>query len=314
MKAKLIKSILRHKIDAWLGSITDEALRKRVSDNVIVTGGCIVSMLMGEKISDFDVYLRHRDVAKALAEHYLALFKPKMQNGIASPLSIQDDGERIRIVVKSAGIASEDGTDKPYEYFEGRPAQDAGEYVGDIIADPGEIEDAHEETEKAALATTGVEKEKKYRPVFLTSNAITLSDKVQIIIRFWGEPDEIHSNYDFVHCTCYWTSWDSNLVLRPEALEAMLARELRYVGSKYPICSLVRVRKFVERGWRINAGQLLKMAMQISKLDLTNIKVLEDQLTGVDTAYFVQLIDKLKEKDPDQVDSAYLIEIVDRIF
>jgi hypothetical protein len=97
-------------------------------------------------------------------------------------------------------------------------------------------------------------------------------------------------------------------------MEAMLSKELRYVGSKYPICSLVRVRKFVGRGWRINAGQILKMAMQISELDLTNIEVLEDQLTGVDTAYFVQLVDKLKEKDPSKVDTAYLVELIDKIF
>ena len=92
------------------------------------------------------------------------------------------------------------------------------------------------------------------------------------------------------------------------------SKELRYVGSKYPICSLVRVRKFVGRGWRINAGQILKMAMQISELDLTSVEVLEDQLTGVDTAYFVQLMDKMKEKDPAKVDTAYLVELIDKIF
>jgi hypothetical protein len=42
--------------------------------------------------------------------------------------------------------------------------------------------------------------------------------------------------------------------------------------------------------------------------------VLEDQLTGVDTAYFIQLLNRLKEKDPEKVDAAYLVEIVDRIF
>jgi hypothetical protein len=104
------------------------------------------------------------------------------------------------------------------------------------------------------------------------------------------------------------------LVLRPAALEALLSKELRYVGSKYPICSIVRLRKFIERGWRINAGQILKMAMQISELNLKDVTVLEDQLTGVDTAYFIQLLERLKEKDPEKVDAAYLVEIIDRIF
>ena len=153
-----------------------------------------------------------------------------------------------------------------------------------------------------------------FRPVFLSTNAITLSDRVQIVLRFFGEPDAIHENYDFVHCTNYWTSWDNNLVLRQKALEALLARELVYIGSKYPVCSVIRLRKFIKRGWTINAGQILKAVMQISALDLTNIEVLQDQLTGVDCAYFCEVIAKLKESDPTKVNAAYLIEIIDRMF
>src|SRR3546814_17023564 len=129
-----------------------------------------------------------------------------------------------------------------------------------------------------------------YRPVFMSTNAITLSDKIQIVLRFYGEADAIHENYDFVHCTNYWTSKDANLTLRQPALESLLCKELRYVGSKYPVCSVIRLRKFIRRGWVINAGQILKMMMQVSELDLTNPAVLQDQLTGVDSAYFIEQI------------------------
>ena len=94
----------------------------------------------------------------------------------------------------------------------------------------------------------------------------------------------------------------------------MLAKELRYVGSKYPICSVIRLRKFIKRGWTVNAGQILKMMMQISELDLKDHKVLQDQLTGVDAAYFCQLVSMVKENDPEKVNSAYLVEIIDRMF
>jgi len=56
------------------------------------------------------------------------------------------------------------------------------------------------------------------------------------------------------------------------------------------------------------------MAMQISELDLTKPEVLEDQLTGVDSAYFIEVMARLKEKDPEKVNTAYLIEIIDRMF
>jgi hypothetical protein len=103
-------------------------------------------------------------------------------------------------------------------------------------------------------------------------------------------------------------------VLHAAALESLLSKELRYVGSKYPICSVFRLRKFVARQWTINAGQILKMVMQIGELDLTDMRVLEDQLVGVDVAYFIQVIAALKEKDPVKVNAAYLCEILDRMF
>ena len=56
------------------------------------------------------------------------------------------------------------------------------------------------------------------------------------------------------------------------------------------------------------------MMMQISDLDLTDPIVLQDQLTGVDSAYFIELMSKVKENDPTKVNSAYLCEIIDRMF
>lgn len=312
MRAKNIKSIISKKVQEWTDSIEHEPLRELVKKNVIVTGGCIASMLLGEKVKDFDIYLRSYDTAKALAEYYLSKFQSTKKAGIETKLTLIEEDGRLKIIVKSAGIASEEGTDTPYQYFENAPEGEASKYVDEIITEPDEIEDKYEETEKLAQETT--DNKKKYRPVFLTTNAITLSDRIQIVIRFQGEPDQIHENYDFVHCTNYWTSWDNNLVLRPKALEALLARELVYVGSRYPICSVVRLRKFIQRGWHVNAGQIVKMALQIGELNLKDFKVLEDQLTGVDTAYFIELIAKVKAHNPDQVDSAYLCEVIDRIF
>jgi len=58
---------------------------------------------------------------------------------------------------------------------------------------------------------------------------------------------------------------------------------------------------------------MLKIVWQASKLDLSDVKVLEDQLTGVDVAYFLQVIEALKERDPARVDDAYLFSLIDRL-
>jgi hypothetical protein len=204
----------------------------------------------------------------------------------------------VKIVIDSKGVAVEKGKE-------------------DILTQP--FEDAVKALDEADSINGDIEKKPEdYRPVFLSSNAITLSGRIQLVVRFFGNPEEIHKNYDFVHCTNYYDLGSNQLTLLPAALEALLCKELRYVGSKYPICSVIRTRKFLKRGFHINAGQYLKMMFQISELDLNNVKVLEDQLVGVDSNYFVHLIDALKaqqEKDPDwQIESSYVASIIDKIF
>jgi len=318
MKTKTINIILCNKFDAWLNSIENETVKNLVSKNTIITGGCIVSMLQNEPVNDFDIYFRNYETAFAVTNYYVGKFlenptsrfkKKYFGNGDDSvgkaiPISVHVDKNtepyKIEIVVKSQGIASEEGT-QDYQYFEGLDpgSPESTKFIENVMS----VVDGEDQKEKPP-----------FRPVFLSSNAIMLSDKIQLICRFYGEPEKIHENYDFVHCTNYWDSKTRRVVLNPEALETILTKELRYIGSKYPICSVIRTRKFITRGWTINAGQYLKMLLQISKMDLTNIGVLKDQLIGVDTAYFNEVIRKLQEKDAKVVDGAYLLEILDRMF
>lgn len=307
MKSKTIKAIIAKKMNAWWSSIEDEDLRKRVEASTIVTGGCIASMLLREKVNDFDVYLKDFQVACDLAFYYVKRFKEEHADKNIDDLDVNISEGRIRIGINRKAGPLRGGVKEHYA--------SSNVYQADgIITDPGEIDETLNEAEKAAIEAPEEDKGKPYRPVFLSTNAITLSNRLQIVLRFYGEPEDIHKNYDFVHCTNYWASWTGELTLHPAALESLLSKELRYVGSKYPICSVFRLRKFIARQWTINAGQILKMAMQISSLDLTDMRVLEDQLVGVDVAYFIQVIDALKEKDPEKVNAAYLVEILDRMF
>lgn len=300
MRGKTIKAILAKKHKELVDSIDDAKVKNLVNLNSIVTGGSITSMLLGEEVNDFDYYFTDFETALAVTNYYVEKFvKAHPSQGV----EVKTEGGRIRVWIQSQGVAGEQMDSKEYKYFENDPdSTDAENFIS-----------------SAAKSLEEDDEEKpRYRPVFLTSNAITLSDKVQLIIRFYGAPEEIHKNYDFVHCTNYWTSCDGELVLHPKALEAILAKELVYNGSKYPIASIIRTRKFIKRGWMINAGQYLKMCMQISELNLKDPNVLEDQLVGVDFAYFQMIINYLQErKDEDknfEVTAAYICEIVDRLF
>lgn len=296
MNSKNIKKSLNAKLKRWLESIDDDDIKEVVRKNTIITGGALVSMLNGEEVNDYDVYFRTREAVLKVTKYYVEKFNSThkrnvcVQEEVDAEFNLVPNG-KIKIFIKSSGVASEDTNTLT--------VTDETEPIGEVVEE--------------------VKEEKpKYRPVYLTSNAITLSDKIQIIIRFWGDIEEIHKNYDFAHCTCAWSSWDNELSLPTKALECIINKELYYMGSRYPLCSIIRSRKFISRGYTINAGQYLKMCLQLNTLDLTNIEVLKDQLTGVDSAYFsmvIGVIAKRKEENPDwKMENGYLFEVINRIF
>lgn len=301
MKRKTIKTVFKNLHNKLVESIDDAAVKELVKKNSIITGGSIVSMLQGDAVNDYDYYFTNKDTVEAVAKYYTDKFNEANPERSIKP-RVVIEGERVRIRIQSAGIASE-GNAEDYQYFETVDPTEAAGYVNDAV----DVLKVEEEEEKP-----------QFRPIFLTDNAITLSGKIQLVIRFYGSPEEIHDNYDFVHAMSWWRSEDGHLELPAKALEAILTKELVYHGSKYPLASIIRTRKFIQRGWTINAGQYLKMALQLHDLDLSDIKVLEDQLIGMDAAYFRQIINHLQEKQLEdehfKISSAYLIEIIDRMF
>jgi len=294
MNSKNIKKLLNEKMKDWLNYIDDENIKNTIKYNAIITGGALVSLLTKEEVHDYDVYFKTRDAALKVANYYVNQFNTIHNTAILIKEETDECGKiisngKINIFIKSKGIESENNTN--------------------ITTD---------DTESDVESGENYNAPSKYRPIYITSNAITLSNKIQIIIRFWGDIKEIHKNFDFAHCTCAWSSWNNEIYLPTKALECIINKELYYVGSKYPLCSIIRTRKFINRGYTINAGQYLKMCLQLNELDLHNIETLKDQLIGVDSAYFNMLIQAIydkKEKEPNWVlDNNYLVEIIDKIF
>lgn len=52
------------------------------------------------------------------------------------------------------------------------------------------------------------EEDMNYTPMFFSPNAISLSDKIQIVLRFHGDNVAIHKTFDFIHATNYFTFQD----------------------------------------------------------------------------------------------------------
>lgn len=300
MNKKNMTKALKAKLNAWIKSIDDQEVVNAIKEDAIVTGGALVSLITGEEPNDYDIYFKTKETCIKVARYYAAKWnvmypnKPKVSIEVGRK---NKDGEtinedRITCFIKSAGVAVEDGEN-------GIDDNSEPVYIGD--------------SEESTTAD-----KPKYRPRYFSTNAISLSDKIQIVIRFYGPVEEIHKNYDYAHCTCSYDYKENRINLPEKALECIINRELYYMGSKYPLCSIIRSRKFITRGWHINAGQYLKMCLQLNALDLHDFDTFKDQLAGVDSMYFSQAIDGIEKRMQNdsefKVDNTYLFEVINRIF
>lgn len=289
MQIKTIQKTIKKKLNEWFETITDLELKNELKSNVLVSGGSITSMLLGEPVNDYDIYIKDRNVLMRLVKYYT--------NKI-SDIEILDGNNKDE-------YEKEIGNDSINSYA-----------VSVRTLKPNQIK-LFFRSQKGGIKIDkeNIKEGQKYVPLYFSPNAISLSDKIQIVIRFHGNNEEIHKTFDFIHATNYFT-FEDGLVTNKEALESTITKQLKYQGSLYPLTSIIRIKKFLNRGWKINAGEMLKMMYQVSELDLNNIDVLEEQLIGIDVAYFGKLVELLRGEDnlETKMSSKYLNNLIDKVF
>jgi hypothetical protein len=295
MQTKTIKRVIVKKLEEWLLTINDEKLRQDVKKNLLVSGGSIASMFLNEKVNDFDIYIQDMEVLIRLAKYYC-------------PNDVLDGRLRNQYL------------ENHYREFEDSD-YNVKKMIENLESDLSEMavrfKNLKPDQVRLNISSVGVKMQTnetdKYQVAFLSPNAISLTDDIQIVLRFNGNAETIHKTFDFIHATNYFT-FEEGLVTNIKALESLLSKDLKYQGSLYPLTSIIRIKKFLKRGWTINAGEMLKIMFQISELDLKNPEILEEQLIGVDIAYFAKLIEILRGVSQEKMTSNYINEIVDRVF
>ncbi|MCP1996622.1 hypothetical protein [Flavobacterium sp. HSC-61S13] len=295
MQKKTISKVITKKLNEWLETITDESLRKKVKENLLVSGGSITSMFLNEPVNDFDIYIQDMDVLIELAMYYMPndVLDGRKKDELILDHYIKKYGN-LNCAKKELESLNEDLSEQTVRLKNLKPNQ-----------------------VKLNVESSGqrmqIDENKKYQIAFLSQNAISLTDDIQIVLRFSGAPEEIHSTFDFIHATNYFT-FEDGVVTNLQALESLISKDLKYQGSQYPLTSIIRIKKFLKRGWTINAGEMLKMMFQISELNLKDPVVLEEQLIGVDIAYFDKLIDVIRDVPRDKINSNYINTIIDKVF
>lgn len=305
MKTKTITKVIDKKITEWLESITDSELRTLAKRDLIVTGGCIASMFLKENVNDFDLYFKTKETCFKISKYYVDKISLIYKNRISD--------SKID-VIESLNIPKKDYTEQTKDFdkwsFFVKGLKESEEdrikiYIPHIGYWRRSDELPDEDQDKL-----------NYEPVYLSENAITLSNQVQLVVRFFGDHETIHKNYDFAHATNYfhYSSGNPTLKCNEIALKALLTKELIYIGSKYPLTSVIRTKKFLLRGFSISAGTYLKILWQVAELDLKNPIVLQEQLIGVDVAYFSLLLEVLQNVEPEKMTYNYIAEIIDKVF
>lgn len=165
-------------------------------------------------------------------------------------------------------------------------------------------------------------KEKGYQPgelICFTKNSLTFKGShcnYQIITKYAGETTSVLDNFDFIHTMIAYNHSSNkfiygNLYDNEIIMSSILQKQLVYHHSEYPVSSLFRLKKYVQRGYDINVTSLVKLCFDIGLIDLTNPVVLQEQLTGLDMLILSNIINKFS--DNEIIDRTVIDDVINEV-
>lgn len=150
-----------------------------------------------------------------------------------------------------------------------------------------------------------VKKLHKVRLIIETDNAATFKadeqTKFQLIkLEETLKPtiEEMLTGFDFTVCMLACTIKEDGckeILHYKDSFINIAERRLVYnEATMFPIASLLRVRKYLNYGFKIPGVELLKMGLHINKLKINTFKELRRQILGIDTQFLKALTDQLE--------------------
>lgn len=269
---------INRKVEEWAGIFSEEIKAKILSawteGSLFVTGGSVLSVITGSEINDIDLYCSDIDLVKS----------------IVTSINYKNIDPLIGYVLPRDFDYNDEGISLSKEL------EDNVEGLIDCrFQDP------------VAFTKT---KNKGVRLQYASSSALSYTNGIQLITRFVGTPEEIHSNFDFTICTGLLQR--GVFSIDPVVLQAIAEKELKYMkDSQYPLAGLFRVIKYVKKGYNIRHMSLLQIALELQNIDLTNPKVLKDQLNGVDQVYTSWIIKAINDY-AGEIDTSVIYQIIEQ--
>jgi len=129
-----------------------------------------------------------------------------------------------------------------------------------------------------------------------------------------GSPLHIFESFDFTICMGSYDFAADEFVLHQNFLKHLAQRRLVFhVGTRFPICSILRILKYQKRGYSISGVEMLKATLAVHRLEMETYADVREQLMGIDTAFLRELTDKFKEEPfkEEKFDFEKMMQLID---
>ena len=119
----------------------------------------------------------------------------------------------------------------------------------------------------------------------------------------FGDPKTIFNYYDFTVCMAAYqfnaNGEDNGFIFGDDFFKHIGQRRLVFnTGTMFPICSMLRVMKYIKKGFYITGMELLKIGLSIHSLKMETYADLRQQLQGIDTAFLEDLTSQMEPDEP----------------
>lgn len=148
---------------------------------------------------------------------------------------------------------------------------------------------------------------------FLSSKSLTFINGdyiVQVIkYRYFKDESVIFKDFDFSVNMAAYDVLNDKMILSDNFLTSLSSREVSINrGTHYPLISMVRIKKYQEKGYTFKPTEIIKLAIRVTQVKIESWVDLEDQVGGI----YGELC--LTEKDPKEFSIAYAIDNFNRLF
>ena len=148
---------------------------------------------------------------------------------------------------------------------------------------------------KAKYEVTGGQ----YRFICNTDKSVTFSLQgsditLQLIHQnYYENIDQVFSDFDFTINMIAYDFSEDEFVYHEEAMQHLAQRQLIVnTNTKFPLISVLRVQKYLDRGYSISKKEMLKLLLSVNQLNLTSYEDVIKQLGGMYSVNMDKVFDK----------------------